>query len=86
MMIIEKVIEKAKTDITEAVMRTKQETGLPMYMIELIVSGILGDIRDAKCREMVAGIMKEEKRREEGEDGGNDDSTNKPDEREETEI
>lgn len=56
---IETIIEKAKMDISGAVMGVKESTGLPMYMIELIVAGILGDIRDSVAREAAVKKIKE---------------------------
>lgn len=68
---IETIIEKAKMDISGAVMGVKESTGLPMYMIELIVAGILGDIRDSVAREAAAKKIKEKAKqsKEKGDEG-----------------
>lgn len=68
---IETIIEKAKMDISGAVMGVKESTGLPMYMIELIVAGILGDIRDSVAREAAAKKIKEKVKqsKEKGDEG-----------------
>lgn len=84
-MAIEKKIEKAKMEITQAVTKARRESGLPMYMIELIVAGILGDIRDVKCMEMAMKI--EGEREEEKENGGSEIRGNEDKQKhEETEV
>lgn len=66
-MVIEKLIEEAKIKLSEEVVNLRAK-GLPMYIIELIVEGVLNDIKDAKTREMVVKLQ--EKVQEEENDHG----------------
>ena len=84
-MLIEKVVEEAKMGIAGSIMRTKDRTGLPMFMIELIVESVLSDIKDVKTREMVVNIQKEEAK-EDSEDGKDSSNANNTERNGEAEI
>lgn len=58
---LETAIGKAKKDISENVVRVKTSTGLPMFLMELIVAEILGDIREESARELAEEMIREEK-------------------------
>lgn len=58
-------IEEAKNKITEAVIRTKIQTGLPYSIMDGILSSVLADIRKDTCAEIAAAKMQETEKPEE---------------------
>lgn len=78
---VEKAVELAKAKVSAQIMQTKAETGLPMYMMELVVSAVLGDIRDAAWRESIQKEMKEKVR--EGKENGDTSNLQKVEDSEE---
>ena len=54
------ILDETKDEITREIIKIQKKRGIPSYLLDYIVSGILADIRDLKSREYVAEIMKEE--------------------------
>jgi hypothetical protein len=54
------ILDETKDEITREIIKIQKERGIPSYLLDFIVSGILADIRDLKSREYVAEITKEE--------------------------
>lgn len=54
------ILDDTKDEITREIIRIQKKRGLPSYLLDFIISGILADIRDLKSREYLAEIMKEE--------------------------
>ena len=65
------MLEDAKSKMTESVNRVIQETGLPAYLIDGILSSILADVRNQKNTELLvemknASGKQGQKKKEEG--------------------
>lgn len=56
------MIENTSQRINAAVFNIMQESGLPAYLTEGIVLGVLADVRERKAAELVMSIREEEKK------------------------
>ena len=54
------ILDDTKDEITREIIRIQKKRGLPSYLLDFIISGILADIRDLKSREYVAEMTREE--------------------------
>ena len=72
------IMEKTKLKIELSVNQAISESGLPFYLAEGIVAGVLCDIKDRKNAELLQTIVEKEenkKRREEGKDTQNNENS-----------
>lgn len=56
------MIENTSQRINAAVFNIMQESGLPAYLTEGIILGVLADVRERKAAELVMSIREEEKK------------------------
>lgn len=61
------MIEDTSQRINAAVFNIMQESGLPAYLTEGIILGVLADVRERKAAELVMSI-REEKKKEQAEE------------------
>lgn len=54
------ILDGSKTRIMQAVITEQSSYGLPASLIELVIAGILAEVRDMKCREYVMQMGEEE--------------------------
>lgn len=59
------MIENTSQRINAAVFNITQESGLPAYLTEGIILGLLADVRERKAAELIMSIREENKKEQE---------------------
>lgn len=69
------MIENTSQRINAAVFNIIQESGLPAYLTEGIILGLLADVRERKAAELIMSIREENKKEQEERKEDNGDAT-----------
>lgn len=69
------MIENTSQRINAAVFNIIQESGLPAYLTEGIILGLLADVRERKAAELIMSIREENKKEQEESKEDNGDAT-----------